>query len=498
MRRVVSVWLPHWQMEGQEWCERSAGIPAFAAEVRCAVSGMSDGPSWRHRTAKSEASAFPSLYRQDSQFYESAGLERLASWCRRYTPWTAVEAPDGISLDVTGVCHPAGGEGLLLDDLEVRLAAFGLTARAAIASTMGAARALARHGEMDRQIVPGGEESRFLAPLPIHALSLDGGEGANMVRLGIRTVGQLMQSPGELGGLTASPHVQQRLEEALGIRAETACPHQPETLYAGRLTFPEPVASIESLTHVAELLAHQVTGQLRREGKGAKLYTLTLYRTCGGTVEASAVLDQAGHKPVHVLRAFREKFACLGRTGEVLAFDAATLYATRVEPFVNLQASQTDEESSFVEQQERLSNLIDCLVARLGIGAASRFGIPENPNVERASLDLPVLRKASSHPHLARHRPLLALQRAEPLRVLAAVPDCAPRRFTWRGLDYRVVKADGPERVGPEWWQTTDSDAAPRDYYAVEDESGRCFWLYREGQYQDAAMPRWFLQGMFA
>jgi protein ImuB len=37
-----------------------------------------------------------------------------------------------------------------------------------------------------------------------------------------------------------------------------------------------------------------------------------------------------------------------------------------------------------------------------------------------------------------------------------------------------------------------------RDYYSVEDESVRRFWLYRAGLYRGEAVPRWFLHGLFA
>ena len=38
-----------------------------------------------------------------------------------------------------------------------------------------------------------------------------------------------------------------------------------------------------------------------------------------------------------------------------------------------------------------------------------------------------------------------------------------------------------------------------RDYFRVEDEEGRRYWLYREGLYGVAeAPPRWFMHGLFA
>jgi protein ImuB len=80
---------------------------------------------------------------------------------------------------------------------------------------------------------------------------------------------------------------------------------------------------------------------------------------------------------------------------------------------------------------------------------------------------------------------------------MAPVPDDPPLSFRWRRVVHRVAAADGPERIGPEWWLSA-APRKPRDYYRVEDAEGRRFWLYREGLYGGAEPPRWFLHGFFA
>ena len=98
----------------------------------------------------------------------------------------------------------------------------------------------------------------------------------------------------------------------------------------------------------------------------------------------------------------------------------------------------------------------------------------------------------------ARPRPLLMFARAEPAEVMAQVPEGPPRRFRWRGVLHGVAKAQGPERIAGEWWRS-DASSPTRDYYLVEDEAGRRFWLYREGLYaRETATPRWFVHGLFA
>ncbi|RIV90919.1 DNA polymerase Y family protein, partial [Aurantiacibacter xanthus] len=43
-----------------------------------------------------------------------AFLERFALWAQRWGPWSALDAPDGVLVDVSAVAHLFGGEGALL------------------------------------------------------------------------------------------------------------------------------------------------------------------------------------------------------------------------------------------------------------------------------------------------------------------------------------------------------------------------------------------------
>ena len=93
-------------------------------------------------------------------------------------------------------------------------------------------------------------------------------------------------------------------------------------------------------------------------------------------------------------------------------------------------------------------------------------------------------------------RPLTLLPIPEPIQAIALVPDDPPLSFRWKNIQHRVVAADGPERIGPEWW-LAEAGRKPRDYYRVENSEGRRFWLYREGLYGAKEPPRWFLHGFF-
>jgi protein ImuB len=55
-----------------------------------------------------------------------------------------------------------------------------------------------------------------------------------------------------------------------------------------------------------------------------------------------------------------------------------------------------------------------------------------------------------------------------------------------------VAKAEGPERIEPEWWR--GNHKAARDYFWIQDGAGRRFWIYRSR----GGERRWYLHGLFA
>jgi protein ImuB len=145
-----------------------------------------------------------------------------------------------------------------------------------------------------------------------------------------------------------------------------------------------------------------------------------------------------------------------------------------------------------------LAALIDRLANRLGSGALCRLMPQESHIPERAARPAPVLAPmAGAGWDRERLRPVRLLLRPEPIEAMAPVPDDPPVFFRWRRREHRVRRADGPERICGEWWRNATAAEELRDYYRVEDEAGRRFWLYRAGLYRPDA-TRWFLHGLFA
>jgi len=185
------------------------------------------------------------------------------------------------------------------------------------------------------------------------------------------------------------------------------------------------------------------------------------------------------------------------------------LGAFRVENYVAHQADlKNDRERR--EGPDDLARLIDRLTNRFSAENVTRPAPFGSYLPERAVCSSPAFQAEADHDWMthartlqggeAVSRPLLMFAMPEPVTTLAEVPDGPPVRFEWRRASHRVTRADGPERIAPEWWhRSSTKHPKTRDYYRVEDEMGRRFWLFREGLHERPDdEPRWFIHGMFA
>lgn len=441
---------------------------------------------------------------------DAAALQRLASWCRRYSPWTTVHAPDSIAIEITGCAHLFGGEAALLSDLRKRLCAFGLTANLAAAPTVGGAWAAAHYASDACCSIPAEELQKILASLPVASLRLDESIVAYLAMVGLKEVKDLLGKPRAPFAARFGPQLLRRLDQALGEEDETFLPLTPHSLFRAERRFAEPIMLIASIERAIGRLAHDLAGQLVKDGKGARSVDLDLFRV-DGRVETLAVRTSAlCREPAHLSRLFRERLDRIGDDFDAgFGFDVMTLDAFDVEPFVVEQdALQAGGKRSF--NPDGLTHLLDRFANRFGAQSITRFAPRASHIPERALQSIPVMGKEKGHDWTAHlgalqggthlGRPLLLLSPPEPVTALSEVPDGPPIRFVWNRISHRVARADGPERIAPEWWlHPAGEDRRTRDYYRVEDETGRRFWLFRRGLYDcDDTEPNWFVHGVFA
>jgi protein ImuB len=513
MSRVISIWLPFWKTDRLE--RQGGGLKLHEPSPLAVIAKGKGGKrllalnagareaGLRSGMLLTDACAMlPSLTTapHDSQA-ECLELKRLAASCNRFSPWTAPDEPDGLWIEATGLAHLFGGEDALLRHILHYLHGLGFTARAAMAGTPGAAWGLARFAKSPCLIVPPGEEARHLAPMPVKALRIDADSAALLVRLGLTTIGQIVRIPRASLRARLGKAITCRLDQALGRQGEALSPLMPEPVYAARLEFADPLTAMEGLEQTARILIESVAEKLKADGKGARRFSLVLFDTQNGRTEMSVRMARPSGEPKHIGRVFKEKLAALeGRFDPTLGFDAAALYAMRAEPLQNRQTDLLDCISENGDGGERIAQFLDRVTARLGEKAATRFAFEESHWPERAASHVPAgsPARAFAAPALSMPRPLTLLPRPEPIGVIALVPDYPPRKFVWRRCHHKVAKAEGPERISPEWWSGEQKVPSARDYYRVEDEKGQRFWLYRERVNGEGEEQRWFLHGLFA
>ncbi|OYW56255.1 MAG: hypothetical protein B7Y80_07800 [Hyphomicrobium sp. 32-62-53] len=550
MKRLVSVWLPQWPIERLKRHRPGAvpddrpcvlvaggahGIRITAVNVRAAREGVRAGMSLADARA-----AVPILVSHPAEMERDArALTRLALWLGRYGPSRNVEGEDGVWIDTTGVAHLFGGEAALMEDLVRRLAGFGITARAGLAGTPGAAFALARFATVKRSAVlaPAGEAATLaaLAELPVDALRLAPETVVLLRRLGLARVGHLAALPreslerrfaseassrsraGQVKAKALAEAVLVRLDQALGRTEEPRAPLGEPPVLSERRSWGEPLISSEALVSEVGLLAEDLARALKAAGLGARRIALSLYRADGTVAHADAGMARASAEAPHFLQLLDAK---LSQIDAGFGIDVAVLDAVSAEP---LDPEQTTLGRGGAAPEQAIAALIDRLANRLGAKNVFRLAprashIPEQAAMRMAPL-APFMENSGLPGAAPAERPFLLLSPPEAISVMAEVPDGPPLRFTWRRVAYAVAKAAGPERIAPEWWRQLgeaeilasddglDGEAIDpgqrektRDYYVAETGDGARFWMFREGFYgaaDQSGQPRWYLHGLF-
>ena len=421
-------------------------------------------------------------------------LDTIAAWCDRYSPVVARDPPHGLFVDLTGCSHLFGGDGVVLADIGKRLAGQGFISRAAIAPTPGAAWAMARAGRA--RLAEEDTLRDMLSPLPVSALRLEPDAAALLRRLGLETIGQILDAPRKPFAARAGRHAMLRLDQALGHAREALTPRRPPPGQFALRRLAEPILSMEAVMTVADSLTGELCGRLRQEGKGARIFRLHLFGVDNRTREVELGLSRPENDAGIVLRLMEER---LGMSPQALdaefGFDALRLDAHEVLPVI-LRAIDLAPVSA--RDREAEARLVDRLGIRLGDRSIGRPSIRLVHAPERAnhwSLSVPEAANQSAiAPDGVVRRPLTLFGRAQPVDAISPMPDGPPKRFTWRRIPHDVVRAEGPERIAPNWLRAPGGHT--RDYYRVEDREGRRFWLYSEAP-RDGMAPKWYLHGLF-
>lgn len=534
MKRYLSVWFPEWPLDRLRRTRRRAARLASPAErsepkafalyeksahgnciAAANLAARSHGihPGLRLSDA---LATFPALIVEEiDRESDARALRGLAAWMLRFSPLVAWEGDDGLILETTGCDHLFGGEAGLAAELSRRLNQAGYGHRLAFASTRGAAYALSHTAsEQDKPaFLKSGEEREGLASLPAGALRLTENTLALLRRFGLTRIGQLYAIDRKalarrFNSRDATEAVCLRLDQALGLRAEPFKPFHPPPDHVVRLPCPDPLTAGAGIQTGLERLAELLCAQLAARGAGGQSFVFRAFRSDGEVCSLRVNAARPVRAAAHIVRLFGEKTE---QIDPGFGIDLLLLEAFRIGPMETGSRPLSGELAQTDTDMAALAALADRINARLGEGCVTvsvpLAHHPVDPAEERISFAGEIPPGSVSPAASDGLRPIRMLYRPERVDVIAEVPDAPPLRFVWRKIARRVVRADGPERIAPEWWTylppargIKGNPPRTRDYYRVEDAEGRRYWLFREGLYDDGRgmPPEWFVQGLFA
>lgn len=424
---------------------------------------------------------------------DAAALERITLWAlTQYSPIVAVDGTDGIVMDTEGADHLQGGELPMVTKIANQFLARKLTARVAVADTLGAAHACARAITRETVIVPIGETVRAVERLPISLLRLPSKIIGDLRTLGFQSIGELANTPRAPLTLRFGPELGRRLDQIFGRVSEPIDPIRADELIEVTRSFAEPIGAAETINKYVGRLIIQLIEELQKRGLGVRRADLIVDKVDNTRQAIRAGTVKPSRDIAWLTKLFRD------RTEKIepgFGIERLTLVAIIAEPLEELQKS-----SSLVEEEiTDVSPLIDIYgnrghrVYRLAPLASD---VPER-SVQRVSAVAEPIEVSWVH-HW--RRPVRLLVRPELIDVIALMPDHPPVAVTWRGKRRKVKRADGPERIFGEWWRRDSEMEAVRDYFVVEDDSGERLWVFRSGDGVDpeTGSHRWFCHGIFA
>ena len=498
-KRIVSIWFPRLatdriqRQRGPEWEARplaavvESGSRIMLAGVNRVAEQAGLAPGMTLADARAVAAHLVTAPADTRA--QATLLGRIARWCGRYTPIAAPDGTDGLFLDITGCAHLFGGEADMLADMTGRLEGFGFAVAAALADTPGAAWALAHYGGAGAIAPPGGT-ARAIERLPVGALRLGRETAASLAHLGLRRIGDLYGMPrGSLAARFGQGTVL-LLDRALGHAEEAIGNLRPPATPRARIAFAEPIGTRADIDAALAYLLDELCTRLESAGQGARRLELAFHRV-DGTAQMLAIGTARPLRDAAALaRLFRDR---LDKVDPGFGIEAMILAAPAAEPLSPAQATLDERRDT----DDGMATLVERLGNRFGFERVRRVAPLDSHLPDRAWRGLPAagMAMAGSEQNWPRTppRPARLFPALEPVEAEAESPDGPPASFRWRGRRHAVRGAEGPERIAPEWWRDDPAWASgARDYWCIEDETGRRFWLCRT-----ARPPEWRLHGLF-
>lgn len=484
------------------------GLSVFTANKEALSFGIEPGLSLSDAKA-----AFPDVrFEEINHIADQKALIALAKWMVRFSPMVALDGEDGLLMETTGCDHLFDGEAAMAAEISRHISKAGYSHRIAIAGTPGAAHALARNTQADTYpVLSSGSEQEGLFNLPVSGLRISSEALTLLRRFGLTRIGQLYDIDRKalarrFQSRRSAHNICLRLDQALGRAGELLTPISAPSDYQERLPCPDPLMSSEGIQEGLRLLAKSLCSSLSNTGLGAHTFIFRAFLSDGSTSAITINVARPARNPGHIVRLFRDR---INQIDPGFGIDLLTLEADRTSAMETGSPPLSGSLSESGFDSGAITELADRITARLGEGVITFTASEPRHPPQRTERRVPFTGTftSSSARLLPGLRPIRMLQQPEQISVMSEVPDGPPLQFTWRRQLCKVEKADGPERISPEWWTwLSTTPCAPhippraRDYYRIEDCEGRRYWVFREGLYDDkrGSVPTWFMQGFLA
>ncbi len=328
-------------------------------------------------------------------------------------------------------------------------------------------------------------------PLPPAALRLENDVLERLQKLGLYQISSFIGMQRSALRRRFGQQLLLRLDQALGNKEEFIEPVIPIEPYTERLPCLEPIQTSTGIEIALQKLLQILCRRLQQEGKGVRVASFKCYRIDNKIEQISISTNYPSNNAHHLFKLFEIKICTIE---PALGIELFTLEASKVEDLSPLQETLWTANSSL--ESKELAELLDRIESKFGNDIIHRY-LPDEHHLPERSIKLSTsLKEKPTIPwHDDKPRPIQLLQEPQPIEVTAPIPDYPPMNFRYKGKLHKVKKADGPERIEPEWWLKQEQH---RDYYVVEDEEGKRYWLFRSGHYDGDKNPSWFIHGFFA
>ena len=508
----------------------------------------------QHASNQSEEEA-PFFLREHDPLADRDAIEQLAWALEQFSPVVGLEqdfsridnrkkgkvnsafGPSSLLMDVTGLGPLFGGLELLAKQLQTFCGQLGYLTHVAIADTTGLAWGAAHfHVDDDggdhRLILPVGDES-VMELLPVLALRLSAESTGILLKLGIETIGQLLQIERAQLRARLGNDLLKRLDQMSGKIDEpiVACQRDAEFLAEEILDYP--TSHRETIEVVVSRLVDRLCQEMKTQQLGGLQWVVRLVeQKIGATVRRPVELRLNLFQPTadkcHVMplvamqleQALLPKNSSLGNRG-AKGYRRAVIEVQRIAVEVVTCVRQVARQRHLFDEtpglnKEALAALINRLSSRLGVanvvsptlrkGAQPEWSYRLKPLVDPAAakrhLQKVITQRRQPPPSFSHvlGRPLKLIQPPVPVEVTRQSPVASKDKAFLEPVSISVSshinrtvqsigQSWGPERIETGWWRGM---MVRRDYWRVLTDKGQQFWVFC-----DLKTQQWFLHGEF-